>query len=254
MMKLARGDSESLTPSRLSDPWPRGKPHDRGGSLEPSLVIAIVSSDCLVCLGLQTILGNGKTGYVVQMHQRMSPELLLAERRPDLFIFDLETNRNAVDTIKKIRESAPNGKIVLLSGGEDRERLQEAFACGVDGVVLKVQPPGVVLVTIEALYPPEKNGGQAERNEVAGEGDLRKTFTRQVDSEPLPPAWAGTVSEREREVIRLVGQGLSNKEIAYRLCIADSTVRHHLTNIFDKVGVRNRQKLLIHTHQLHSTG
>ncbi|MFO0698541.1 MAG: LuxR C-terminal-related transcriptional regulator [Nitrospira sp.] len=50
----------------------------------------------------------------------------------------------------------------------------------------------------------------------------------------------------------MVRQGLSNKEIADRLCLAESTVRHHLTNIFDKVGVPNRKKLLIYTHQFHS--
>jgi DNA-binding NarL/FixJ family response regulator len=48
----------------------------------------------------------------------------------------------------------------------------------------------------------------------------------------------------------LVGQGLSNKDIADRLCISAITVRHHLTSIFDKVGVSNRQKLLIHAHGL----
>ena len=63
------------------------------------------------------------------------------------------------------------------------------------------------------------------------------------------PKWAGVLTEREREVIRLVSQGLSNKDIADRLCISSITVRHHLTNIFDKVGVSNRQKLLIRAHQ-----
>jgi DNA-binding NarL/FixJ family response regulator len=51
----------------------------------------------------------------------------------------------------------------------------------------------------------------------------------------------------------LVRQGLSNKDIAYRLSISDSTVRHHLTSIFDKVGVSNRQKLLVHAQQVHPT-
>ena len=61
-------------------------------------------------------------------------------------------------------------------------------------------------------------------------------------SDPQPPAWPDALTEREREIIRLVGQGLSNKDIAYKLSISDSTVRHHMTSIFDKVGVPNRQK------------
>jgi len=51
-------------------------------------------------------------------------------------------------------------------------------------------------------------------------------------------------------IIRLIGQGLSNKDIVDWLCISDSTVRHRLTSIFDKVGVANRQKLLIHTQHV----
>jgi len=62
-----------------------------------------------------------------------------------------------------------------------------------------------------------------------------------------------SVTEREREVIRSEEQGLSNKEIADRLCISDSTVRSHLTNMFNKVGVRSRQKLLIHAHQFRAS-
>jgi len=57
------------------------------------------------------------------------------------------------------------------------------------------------------------------------------------------------MTECERDVIRLVCQGLSNKEIADRLSIADSTVRHQLTNSFDKIGVPNRQMLLIQAYQ-----
>jgi DNA-binding NarL/FixJ family response regulator len=74
-----------------------------------------------------------------------------------------------------------------------------------------------------------------------------------VDAATPPPAWPDVLTEREREIIRLVGQGLSNKDIAYKLSISDSTVRHHMTSIFDKVGVPNRQKLLIHTHQFRAT-
>jgi len=50
-----------------------------------------------------------------------------------------------------------------------------------------------------------------------------------------------------------VGQGLSNKDIAYKLSISDSTVRHHMTSIFDKVGVPNRQKLLVYSHHVRPT-
>ena len=214
----------------------------------PTCTIAIISSQHLVCLGLQNILEGRKPGYVVQLHQRITSDLLRVEKHPDVFVLDLETDRDAIGTIRRIRDSAPNSKTVLLSGVEDRQRLREAFACGVDGVILTVQPPAVVLAAIEALYPSPQNPIDVHCN-GAVEEDSKKLSQQDVESNTQPPCWPDAVTEREREVIRLIGLGLSNKEIADRLCIADSTVRHHLTNIFDKVGVPNRQKLLVRAHQ-----
>ena len=217
----------------------------------PTLTIAILSSQCLVWLGLQKILESSATvPIIVHPYPGRTSDLLRAERRPDVFILDLETER--VGTITQIRESAPTSKIVLLCGLEDKDRTREAFACGVDGIILKVQPPTVVLAVIETLYAPAKPPAPVEREGVGGIG-LRIPFTKTVTSNPQPPAWPDALTEREREIIRLVGQGLSNKDIAYQLSISDSTVRHHMTSIFDKVGVPNRQKLLVHAHHFRST-
>ena len=69
-------------------------------------------------------------------------------------------------------------------------------------------------------------------------------------SAPRPHlAGLASLTQRERDIVQLVGQGLSNKEIADRVSLAVITVRHHLTSIFDKLGVANRQKLLVHAHQ-----
>ena len=222
-----------------------------GNAVMPTLTIAILSSQCLVWLGLQKILESSATvPMIVHPYPGRTSDLLRAERRPDVFILDLETER--VGTITQIRESAPTSKIVLLCGLEDKDRTREAFACGVDGIILKVQPPTVVLAVIETLYAPAKPPALVEREGVGGIG-LRIPFTKTVTSNPQPPAWPDALTEREREIIRLVGQGLSNKDIAYQLSISDSTVRHHMTNIFDKVGVPNRQKLLVHAHHFRST-
>jgi DNA-binding NarL/FixJ family response regulator len=161
-----------------------------------------------------------------------------------VFILDLETERDALGTITQIRESAPTSKIVLLCGLEEKDRAREALASGVDGVILKVQPPAVVLAVLEGLYTPMKPKAHVERE---GAGGPESPFTNK------PPAWPEALTEREREIIRLVAQGLSNKEVAYKLSISDSTVRYHMTSIFDKVGVPNRQKLLLHTHSFRST-
>ncbi|WHZ27728.1 MAG: hypothetical protein OJF51_002525 [Nitrospira sp.] len=201
----------------------------------PSITLAIISSQYLVWFGLQKVFEHIETPrIVVHPHRRVTPDLLLAEKRPDMFLLDLETHQDAVGTIRQIRESAPTSKIVVLSGVEDKPCLHEVFAFGIDGVILKIQPPEVVLAVIQALSASTTNCDGADS------GTQRAV---------LPDA----LTEREREIIRLIRQGFSNKEIASQLSISDSTVRHHLTNIFGKVGVRNRQKLLIHAHRFPST-
>ena len=216
----------------------------------PSITLAVISRQYLVRLGLQSILERSETiRIVMHPYQRMMPDMLLTEERPDAFVLDLETNRDAIDTIRQIRESAPTSKIVLLSGVEDGPRLHESFACGVDGVILTIQPPEVVLAVIESLYAPAHHyDAQVEHNGVV-RVDLKGMSQRKIDSAAQPPPWPDALTQREQEVIQLVRQGLSNKEIAYQLSISDSTVRHHMTSIFDKVGVSNRQKLLVHCHQ-----
>lgn len=200
----------------------------------PSIILAIISSQYFVRFGLQKMFERIETPrIVVQPHQRVTPDLFLAEKRPDVFLLDLETHQDAIGTIRQIRESASTSKIVVLSGVKDKQCLHEVCAFGVDGVIVTIQPPEVVLAVIKALSASTTNCGGA-------------------DSGTQRSVWPDALTEREREIIRLIRQGFSNKEIAYQLSISDSTVRHHLTNIFDKVGVRNRQKLLIHAHRFPS--
>ena len=221
--------------------------------LVPSRTLAIISSQQLVQFGLQKMLESwDAVRIVVQLYLRMTPAVLLVERRPDVFILDMEPQQDAVGTIRQIKESAPKSKIVLLSGFEDTDRTREAFKYGVDGVILKMQPPEVLLAAIEALYSDATNQASVKCHDVV-DVDLRETVQQDVDPHAQPRVWPDGLTERQREIIKLVGQGLSNKDIADRLCISDSTVRHHMTSIFDKIGIPNRQKLLIHTHHVRSS-
>ncbi|MDF0665468.1 MAG: response regulator transcription factor [Nitrospira sp.] len=218
----------------------------------PTLTIAILTSQRLIWFGLQKILERSTTlPMVLRPYPERTSDLFRAESRPDLFILDLGVERDAIDTITQIREAAPTSKVVLLCGLEDKDRAREAFTAGVDGIILKVQPPAVVLAVIETLYAAAKLPAPVERNGARGMS-LGTDFLTKVEASPPPPVWPEALTEREREIIRLVGQGLSNKDIAHKLSISDSTVRHHMTSIFDKVGVPNRQKLLVYAHQVRS--
>ncbi|MDI3461787.1 MAG: Two-component transcriptional response regulator, LuxR family [Nitrospira sp.] len=221
-------------------------------TMVPSLTLVIISNQYFGWLGLQKIFESvEEVRIAVQLHLRMSPAVLLAERQPDVFILDMESEQDPIGTMRQMRESAPTSKIVLLSGFADTDRTREAFEYGVDGVILKIQPAAVVLAVIKALYSPAYNPAPVGSCDAVSM-DLRATTGQDADPDAQSSVWPDGLTERKREIIRLVGQGLSNKDIADRLCISNSTVRHHLTGIFDKIGVPNRQKLLIHTHRVHS--
>jgi DNA-binding NarL/FixJ family response regulator len=219
----------------------------------PSLILAIISRQYLLWLGLQKSFEREELSRIVmQWHLRVKAEVLIAEKPPDVFIIDMETERDPIGTIQQIRELAPRSKILLLSGFESVHRTREAFERGVDGVILNMQPPAVLFAAIRAMYSPASNRVSVNPIE-AEDADRRALINLDAVSDAPPPVWPEGLSERKREIIRLIGEGLSNKDIADQLCIAESTVRHHLTRIFNRVGVSNRQKLLLHTHHLHSS-
>lgn len=218
----------------------------------PSLTIAIVSGHHLARLGLQRIFESRATRrIIIQQYQRITPDLSLPELRPDVFILDMETERDTMGAIRWIRTSSPASKILLLSGFEEKNRMHEAFECGVDGVMLKIQPPEVVLAMIDSLSPSPCHHTHLVQDVMKGT-DLKRTFISNPPIERRYASWPDGLTEREHEIIKLLRQGLSNKDIAHALSISDSTVRHHLTNIFDKVGVPNRQKLLVHAQTVRS--
>jgi DNA-binding NarL/FixJ family response regulator len=211
--------------------------------------LVVITSNHLVRLGLQQIVGTTHNIRLVgHAKSGIEADELIGREQPHVIVIDMEPEIEITNFIQKAKRSAPRSKLVLLSGFEDKERTKEAFLSGVDGIVLKIQPPAVLVAVIEYLC-------QASGEPAADQGGGTNTFLPSgsippfSDPEPTAAKWPEALTEREREIIALIGQGLSNKDIADRLCISGITVRHHLTSIFDKLGVTTRQKLLIRAHQ-----
>ncbi len=219
--------------------------------IQTTIVVAIITSNYLLRLGLQKIVDDVKLIRLVGQaaHAGNLDEILTSEQ-PHIVILDTEIGGAAPDLIQKIKRVAPGVKTILLSGFDDTECTRQALAAGVDGIVLKVQPSAVLIATINYLAD---SGGEVVLPIGNRPTPLKLSHTPALSTAPLtPPAltkWSDGLTERELEVVRLISEGLSNKDIADRLCISSITVRHHLTSIFDKLGVSNRQKLLIRAHQ-----
>ena len=219
--------------------------------VQTTTVVAIVTNNYLLRLGLQKIVDDEKWIRLVGQaaHAGNLDEILTSEQ-PHIVILDTEIGGAAPDLIQKIKRVAPGVKTILLSGFDDTECTRQALASGVDGIVLKMQPSAVLIATINYLAD---SGREVVLPIGHSPAPLKLSHIPAIPTTPPPPPaptkWSDGLTEREREVVRLISEGLSNKDIADRLCISSITVRHHLTSIFDKLGVSNRQKLLIRAHQ-----
>jgi DNA-binding NarL/FixJ family response regulator len=179
----------------------------------------------------------GETGdgeEVVSLVDSLEPNLLLLD--PDL------ARTDGFDALVRIAERESQPSTVLLTASLDRAQLVRAVRLGVRGVVSKDAPSDVVL---KALHSVAEGQYWLGREEVA---DVVRSLLRSVplpngntaDAEDLP------LTPREREVVKTVVEGLSNREIASRLGVSEDTVKHHLTNVYDKLGVSSRVELVVY--------
>lgn len=158
----------------------------------------------------------------------------------DLFILDIQlgddiADQNGLKLIPDIKAKQPDAKIIILSSFVDEDFVREAMRLGVQGFLSKHAGP---VVLRDAIYA-------AMRGELPLDDKAVKILAEQkIDL-------LASVSKRERDVMHLVAQGLSNKAIAKKLTISEKTVKAHLTNIFSKLGLKDRLQLALYAKERH---
>ena len=153
---------------------------------------------------------------------------LAAELRPDVVLMDLEMPvLDGIEATERIRSAQPDVAIVVLTSFSDRERILRALDAGAAGYLLKDAEPAEL--------------ERAVRAAARGDVPLDPKAARELLAARAPAAGPGaTLSEREREVLLMVVEGLANKQIARRLGISEKTVKAHLTSVFRQIGVTDR--------------
>ena len=214
--------------------------------MEPAPIkirILIVNDQLVVRDGLRMLIENHPGTKVVAMASTRSEALEIIEREPcDLIILDLELGGyNASSFIPQLREAAKNARVLVLTGSKDSETHQKAAQLGAMGVVLKEDAADQLIKAIEKVYR-----GEAWLDRVTL-GTLLWNLSNQ-DKDSLDPRAIKitTLTDRERQVITLIAEGLKNRQIAERLFISPTTVTHHLSSIYSKLGVSDRLELVIY--------
>jgi two-component system nitrate/nitrite response regulator NarL len=197
--------------------------------------------------GLRMLIDHNKK-YRVVGEAANAAEALPAIRReePDVILLDLDLNtESGMDLLPQIRESGTSGKILILTGMRDPEVHRTCVKLGARGLLQKDSPAEVVLKAIQRVHDGEVWFDRAMMSSVLSDVLNQKA---EKDSDP-EQAKLKSLTERENQVIKLVCEGLRNKQIAERLFISDTTVRHHLTSIFSKLEVSDRLELVIYSYR-----
>jgi len=160
----------------------------------------------------------------------------VATHRPNVVIIDISMpNLSGLETLERVRSDHPEVKTILLSVHADPRMIQNAVTLGVDGYVLKNARTSEILSAIRSVT----KGGSYFSPPVAREIVAQIRKPRAPSDQPF-----SLLSGREREVLHLIAEGLSAKEIAAKLSISTKTVEAHRTNLMRKLGVRKSTELV----------
>ncbi len=206
--------------------------------------IVIVDDHAVIRSGLRMLIESRSNLKVVGEAGNSNEALLkVAEEQPNIILLDVDLNgEDGLDLIPDMLASSKDSRVLVLTGLQSSEIHQRSVRLGACGLVMKEKAAEVLLKAIEKVHAGEFWFDRTVMGSMLAEFSSHGT-NKNADPEAIKIA---TLTEREREIISLIGEGLKNKQIAERLFISETTVRHHLTSIFNKVGVSDRLELIIY--------
>lgn len=192
--------------------------------------LLIVDDDALIRESLKTIVSASGVDVIGLGSSAPEAVSLYETTLPDVLLLDIRMGEtNGLDAAREILARHPEARILLLTTFKDQEYISEALALGCRGYLLK-QNFGSILPSLKAVH----SGSFVFDSEVIGR------LAEKPSATPDP-----RLNEREQEVVTLVAEGLNNKEIAAALNLSEGTVRNYLSEILDKLDLRDRTQLAV---------
>jgi DNA-binding NarL/FixJ family response regulator len=208
-------------------------------SATPDITVLLVDDQDLVRSGLRRILRR-KDGFVVAAECADGDEVpaAVAQHRPDVVVMDLRMRR--VDGIEATRRLAGRPPVLALTTFNEDELLSGALRAGAAGFVLKDSSAEELIRAVRAV---------ARGDSYLDPAVTSRVLTTYRKAAPGPRGTAiGELTTRELDVLTLIGQGLSNTEIADQLCISGVTVKSHIGRIFGKLDLRDRAAAIVYAY------
>ena len=222
------------------------------GSERPKIRIVVADDHPIFRDGLCKLLALEEDFQVVAQAQDGKQVLdVLQQFEPDILLLDLKMpGLDGLATLQRLQAMKHRTKVIVLTASEDKNEFIQAMKFGTSGIVLKQTATELLIKSIRKVYAGEiwldSHTTAAVMRQFAANED--------IPAAPQTPRERPPLSQREREIVALVAQGFKNKEMAEKMFISEQTVKNHLHNIFDKLGVSDRLELALYAihHNLHT--
>jgi DNA-binding NarL/FixJ family response regulator len=208
-----------------------------------SIRVLVADDQSMVRAGFRMLLaGEPDIEVVAEAGNGLEAVEKAARYQPGVVLMDIRMPElDGLEATRRILAADPAARILILTTFDLDEYVYEALRAGASGFVLKDDPPEQLLAAIRVVA-----GGEALLSPAITKRVIRQ-FTR--TPWPAPPEGLDELTERELEVFRLIARGLSNAEIGSELFISDTTVKTHITHIFQKLGLRDRVQAVVLAYQ-----
>ncbi len=169
----------------------------------------------------------------------------IQELEPDVLLLDLRMpNLDGLSALQALQQGNKHTRVIVLTASEDKNEFVQAMKLGCSGIVLKQTAPDLIVKSIRKVHAGEiwldshTTAAVMRQFQTGTEAGSLSSGSKGRERSPL--------SAREREIVALVAQGYKNKEMAEKMFISEQTVKNHLHNIFDKLGVSDRLELALY--------
>jgi DNA-binding NarL/FixJ family response regulator len=183
---------------------------------------------------------------------------VLQQLEPDILLLDLRMpGLDGLETLQRLQAVKNKTRVIVLTASDDKNEFVQAMKLGTSGIVLKQTATEMLIKSIRKVHAGEiwldSHTTQAVIRQFVANEEPQQALPQQPPPQQAPPATSpmrdrerSPLSQREREIVSLVAQGFKNKEMAEKMFISEQTVKNHLHNIFDKLGVSDRLELALY--------
>ncbi|HEY7145571.1 MAG TPA: response regulator transcription factor [Streptosporangiaceae bacterium] len=206
--------------------------------------VVVVDDEPMVCAHLRTILGSASDVQVVaEAHDGAAGVEAVLRDRPDVVLMDLRMpGMDGLTAIERIGELASPPAVVVLTTFDADRYVLRALRAGAAGFLVKSTPPDDLISLVRVA---------AEGHTVLSPAAARRLIAASSDSQPARDRarqLTGSLTDREREVLACLGEGMSNAQIAARLYLSEATVKGYVSRMLDKLGCANRTQAGLLAH------